>query len=116
MDNNRLYVSSFTIHTDINTLCEIENKQKAELVQQAANKIGYRQWVAIKLDATTRSPEPWEDPLKPTEIISTLELKPIKEEHVEVRVMEPRFCHKEYKGFWKKLKLAFSKKVAYTEE
>ena len=41
MENNKLHVSSFTTYTDARTLNEIENKQKAELVQQAVNKIDY---------------------------------------------------------------------------
>jgi len=93
-----------------NIMMAIKREQEAAILKDAVVDIPNNTWVAIRLSSEYKKAGVTDFDTQ-DKLITTLDIKDIKEEKVDIP--KPR---KEYKGFWKKLKLAFSKKVVYTEE
>ena len=102
---NRVAVTS---NCGKNIVLAIKKEQEAAIFKDAIQDIPTDKWVAIKLSSKIQKPDTFEVQEK---LVTTLEIQDIEEKKVKLPKQR-----KEYTGFWKKLKLAFSKKVAYTEE
>lgn len=91
--------------------------QKDELLKEL-KKMPMKVKKVVEFDRTVNSPKPWEDPLANVECISTLTIDDLDEKKVTIeppKVVEKivpvyKTNYKPVKGFWNKLKLAFSKK------
>ena len=116
MEENKYYAKTVLNTRYAHEIAELKKHQKIELVNQLADNLTDKQWVSIQFKSQIKKPFPGEDPLAPVELISSLEVRPVVEAPVEIKVLTPKYSHKKYTGFWQKLKLAFSKKTVYTEE
>ena len=85
--------------------------QKDELLREI-RKIPMRTKKVIEFNRGVVPPSLKDDPILDSLCISTLTIDDVLEKHVTLYT--PRSDLKEHKGFWKKLKLLFSKKVVYT--
>lgn len=93
-----------------------KNEMKKELFYKLSKQISTGQWLAIKLNEvdSKEHPEITTDPMIRKMWID-LELKQIENEYVKI-VSPITSNYKSHKGFFKKLKLLFSRKVVYTDE
>ena len=87
--------------------------QKEELLQEIKKLPMRTKWV-IEFDRGIIPPSVRDDPILDSLCISTLTIDNVLEK--QVTICTSRSDLKEHKGFWKKLKLLFSKKVVYTLE
>ena len=92
----------------------VEEELKKEIYLEASQKLPNNNWFTVKYRSKVEK-DFVADPLSPTYLIGALTIQPTQHEYVKTVV--PVFVtYKEHKGFWKKLKLLFSKKSVYTEE
>jgi len=98
-------------------ISSIKTEMKNEIFHKVATEMPENTWFAIRLRVakTTNYIMGPADPLAPPELIANLEIKPVQDEYV--KIVSPAFVnYKRQKGFWKRLKLLFSRKAIYTEE